>query len=518
MPIRSIRYAQGVALSLLTLGFVAPITQSTTPHAEAASAVDGPITRTEILSRAQTWIDQHVPYCQCTQGYTDPQGAAYRNDCSGFVDMALHLGQQPNTEGLPAFLDPIGWEQLLPGDIVGTLGAGSGGDNGHVVIFNGWANPEHTVFNSLEEQGGAGAIRTTESKGFQVGSLTAQPYRYKKVVNDGGGSTSSTGSSFEAGRIVSARSADGRLETFAAASNGIYHAWQNQVNGTWSTWSLIGGPTDAKLSLVPNADGRLELFALNGSTFSHTWQTTPNGNWSAWTNFGGGGFDQAAGVNADGRIEVFASNSTGIFHRWQTTPGQWSAWTGTGGGPVNSHLAIESNGDGRLEVFALNGSTFSNLWQTAPSGGWSAWGNFGSGGVDLTADHNADGRLEVFASNGSGVTHRWQTAPGQWSAWTATGGPANSQLSSQRTADGRVEVFAINGSTAAHSWQTGLNAPYSAWETFGTSGTDIQAAPNQDGRIEVFASNPTGMFHKWQTGFSTWSNWGWLNNAGPGQS
>ncbi|MFE5549768.1 peptidoglycan DD-metalloendopeptidase family protein, partial [Streptomyces sp. NPDC056534] len=40
----------------------------------------------------------------------------------------------------------------------------------------------------------------------------------------------------ESGRVVSARSADGRLEVFAAGADGIHHAWQREVNGDWSPW------------------------------------------------------------------------------------------------------------------------------------------------------------------------------------------------------------------------------------------------------------------------------------------
>ncbi|MGW8364283.1 peptidase M23, partial [Streptomyces wedmorensis] len=157
------------------------------------------------------------------------------------------------------------------------------------------------------------------------------------------------------GRVVSARSADGRLEAFAAGADGVYHAWQTEVNGAWSPWQFKGGPRNAQLALAPNADGRLELFALSDSTFDHMWQTAPSAAWSSWANFGGGGHRLAAGTNADGRIEVFASNSTGVYHRWQTAPsGGWANWEGTGGGPANARLAMENAPDGRLEVFALS--------------------------------------------------------------------------------------------------------------------------------------------------------------------
>ncbi|MFH8473704.1 hypothetical protein [Streptomyces sp. NPDC018000] len=321
----------------------------------------------------------------------------------------------------------------------------------------------------------------------------------------------------ESGRVVSARSADGRLEAFAAGADGVHHAWQTSVNGNWSDWEPLGGPGGAELAIGPNADGRLELFAINGNVFQHLYQLSPSGQWSGWENFGGGGKDIAVGANGDGRLEVFASGPAGVFHKYQTAPSSgWSDWESAGGGPANSRIEMEKSPDGRLEVFALNGDVFQHQYQTAVNGSWSAWENFGGGGHDLTLDHNQDGRLEVFASGPTGVFHKYQTNPTSWSGWEPTGGPAGSQLTSQRTADGRVEVFAINGNVAQHLWQTGVNAPYGQWESFGTGGTEVTATANADGRIEVFGTSSAGVYHKWQTGFSTWSDWAWLNStSGP---
>ncbi|MER6098498.1 peptidoglycan DD-metalloendopeptidase family protein, partial [Streptomyces sp. NPDC001728] len=161
----------------------------------------------------------------------------------------------------------------------------------------------------------------------------------------------------ESGRVVSARSADGRLEVFAAAADGVHHAWQMQSNGNWSAWEALGGPGNAELAIAPNADGRLEMFAINGNTFQHRYQLSPSGSWSGWEAFGGGGRDIAAGVNADGRIEVFASGPVGLFHKYQVGANAgWSGWEATGGGPADSRVEMEKSRDGRLEVFALNGS------------------------------------------------------------------------------------------------------------------------------------------------------------------
>lgn len=149
--------------------------------AHAASSVGGSISRSEVISRAQYWVKKKVPYSM-NRTAADPQGRKYRTDCSGMVSMALHLSTSANTVSLPSYLTAISWSSLKPGDVVGTLGSGTAGANGHVVLFNGWYNSAHTVFRTLEEKGSTGAVASTRSINFKVGTHTAKPYRYKKIT------------------------------------------------------------------------------------------------------------------------------------------------------------------------------------------------------------------------------------------------------------------------------------------------------------------------------------------------
>lgn len=148
--------------------------------ARAASSVGGTISRSEVISRAQYWVKKKVPYSMNATA-ADPQGRKYRTDCSGMVSMALHLGTSASTVSLTSYVTAISWSSLKPGDVVGTLGSGTQGANGHVVIFNGWYNSAHTVFRTLEEKGSTGAVASTRSINFKVGTHVAKPYRYKKI-------------------------------------------------------------------------------------------------------------------------------------------------------------------------------------------------------------------------------------------------------------------------------------------------------------------------------------------------
>jgi peptidoglycan hydrolase-like protein with peptidoglycan-binding domain len=161
----------------------APTAPTSPAQPGTPSDIGGPITREEILARAHFWVDKNVHYSQRDQA-PDAQGKSYRTDCSGLVSMALHLNSSPNTVNLPDYLTQIGWEELQPGDVVGTLGPGTGGDAGHVVLFNGWTDASHTAFKTLEERGGgSGAVEGQRAVGYKVGDFVSAPYRYNNLAD-----------------------------------------------------------------------------------------------------------------------------------------------------------------------------------------------------------------------------------------------------------------------------------------------------------------------------------------------
>jgi hypothetical protein len=67
----------------------------------------GGINRTEIMKRAQTWVDAQIPYCQCSGGPPTeccgvcPYCSDYRCDCSGYVSYTWNLGKGYTTSTLP---------------------------------------------------------------------------------------------------------------------------------------------------------------------------------------------------------------------------------------------------------------------------------------------------------------------------------------------------------------------------------------------------------------------------------
>lgn len=116
------------------------------------------ITRSDVLTRARTgWPMGGVPYSQSTE-WAD----GYRQDCSGFVAMALGITSEPwggpNTAQLvtAGYVHSIAVDDLKAGDLIGRLGPGTEGDAGHVQVFVSWDNDVpgdngHTV---IEQTGG----------------------------------------------------------------------------------------------------------------------------------------------------------------------------------------------------------------------------------------------------------------------------------------------------------------------------------------------------------------------------
>jgi cell wall-associated NlpC family hydrolase len=114
-----------------------------TYHAAMLPTAGGPppISRSDILATAQQLLN--VPY---VWGGTSATGL----DCSAFVSKAWGIGRQ-TTDTLASVSQPITKDELQAGDALNlTTGKDPEGD-GHVRLFDRWANPEHTRMYVYEE-------------------------------------------------------------------------------------------------------------------------------------------------------------------------------------------------------------------------------------------------------------------------------------------------------------------------------------------------------------------------------
>lgn len=80
------------ALTAMIAAAIATVFSAAAATPAEASTLGGPIDRSEVIARAQNWVNRGLTYNQSAWS-TDIDGAhTYRRDCSGLVSMAWHLG------------------------------------------------------------------------------------------------------------------------------------------------------------------------------------------------------------------------------------------------------------------------------------------------------------------------------------------------------------------------------------------------------------------------------------------
>ena len=130
----------------------------------------GKVSGATAAARAKVWTDKHLPYSMSrTYG-------GYRTDCSGLVSMAWGL---PKPGAVTNTMSRIGHyiskSSLRRGDAVLNASAGA---SGHVVLFDKWANTDHSRYWVYEESGSGGAQHHVIPYPYYPGHGTFKPFRY----------------------------------------------------------------------------------------------------------------------------------------------------------------------------------------------------------------------------------------------------------------------------------------------------------------------------------------------------
>lgn len=160
------------------------------------SDVAGRISRTEVLDRAQHWVNKGFEYgtvfrngvVTSTQVKRDSSGKKYRTDCSGLVAMAWHLPRSLTTYD---FLD---WSGAFRLPSIHDLKSGDALlKRGHIELFVRWVNPrKHEKgafvysFNSTGETVRNPKTRTNFGHlglNLMAEMKTYRPIRYKKIAD-----------------------------------------------------------------------------------------------------------------------------------------------------------------------------------------------------------------------------------------------------------------------------------------------------------------------------------------------
>jgi len=128
------------------------------------------ISRSTIISRAQKWVNEKVPYNQ--DGHHD----GYREDCSGYVSMAWNISKPGlTTQTLPRVSHKITKDELQHGDVLLN-------EAEHVVLFGGWTDTSHSHYIAYEEtKPGEGTVKRMTPYPYWYNTVEFVPYRLNEV-------------------------------------------------------------------------------------------------------------------------------------------------------------------------------------------------------------------------------------------------------------------------------------------------------------------------------------------------
>ncbi|AUI60267.1 hypothetical protein BKN51_20095 [Amycolatopsis sp. BJA-103] len=415
-----------VALLVVAWGIV---TASPGMAAETTSTLGGPISRTEVISRAKAWYDHNPgPYDQNAFS-TGPSGdGSYRHDCSGYVSMALHLAHSPSTGELPSYATEISRTELKPGDFLNRSNAQY--PVGHTFIFEKWdddnGNFSFYSWGATPIQHGHTNINNPTLVGWPNSSYRA--YRYNNILED---APRPPGASL---------SGDARAEIVALQGDGTATAWFNARGFAEPPW----GGDSKKIAAGLGAPNTVRMADLDGDGRKEFISVQPNGDIVAWYNALGfaempwGGDSKKIGVgftdpsrvffadlSGDGKAEIIVLQPDGVLTAWYNALGfeamPWGASKTIGTGfsdPARIRFA-DLSGDGKAEIMSIQPDGTITAWYNALGFETMPWGAAKTVGTGFTepsrvlfADISGDGKAEIVTVQPDGTVTAWYNALG----------------------------------------------------------------------------------------------------------
>lgn len=130
------------------------------------------LTRKQILANAQDWLGLKYAWGGFTKAGLD---------CSAYVSRAWGLFQHFTTDTIQQVSTPIGKEDLQPGDALNLPTWDDPQHFGHMRLFGGWANDQHTAFTSYEATDPLGSVKRVVAWDDRY-----HPIRFKGVIGGEG--------------------------------------------------------------------------------------------------------------------------------------------------------------------------------------------------------------------------------------------------------------------------------------------------------------------------------------------
>lgn len=421
--------------------------------------MDPKITRQEVKDRAHFWLDNpNITYSQDAFA-ANQLGNSYRTDCSGYVSMALALGVSPSTVTFGDYLDRIEASELRTGDILGVIGEGTGGDNGHITLFIQWLDEARTTVQTWEHGGGFGSFAHPHAESHQLADWTHTgsngtkpylPYRYRHISEEVL-PPSKLG-------VTALRDGD-RYHVFVVGSDGA--PAQRIFDGSWHPPERLGGIITGTPAVLHTDTHQFELY----------------------------------GIGSDGLL------------RQHLFIGFWLAWDRIAGGSVLGGISSVQARNGARHLFAVNADSV--LYQRISTGSWHPWQALGgtvAGTPAVLYQHQGEDRYDVFATDSHGQVVQKTFLHGRWHDWHATvSGTVKPGVAACRGPGGAWHLFARGADDQLrHAFYTGT---WSAWETFPGQLSCLPAVTTDDDRIDVFGLDADRELVQKTLLGQTWHGW-----------
>ncbi|MGW2378336.1 MULTISPECIES: hypothetical protein [Kitasatospora] len=448
-----------LAAAIATSGLVGALTTTTAAHAVGTSSPDGSITRSEILQRAQSWVDEQVPYSQ-SSAWSDSNGS-YRSDCSGYISMAWHLSSALTTVTLPSVSTKLNsYDDLLPGDALDRYD--NGNYNIHVVLFAGWTDSSHQTANIYTESTWGTVAHTTTMSRSAMDAGTYVPFRYNNVASDPA----------PAPTPITANN----VHLYGLGSdNRVYDNYGNYGINKWNGFGLVDGTAGFKqITSTTTTDSTVHVYTIGSD--NRIYENDGNYADGKWSGFGlvdgTAGFQQITAVATGTTVRLYALGSDNRVYEndGDYTKHSWSGFglvDGTAGfKQITAAATTDASGNTTVHLYAIGSDN--RVYDNDADLSAHKWGGFalvdGTAGYQQITAAALGTTVHLYAL---GSDNRIYENDGDYNAhtWTGFGLVDNTagfkQITAVKTGASTVHLYAIGsdnraydnaGDYAAHKW------------------------------------------------------------------
>jgi len=465
-------------------------------YAVTSDSRGGSITRNTVLARAQSWVDEGVPYSESSY-YKDANGS-YRMDCSGFVSMAWNLPTSRTTWTLDdsSLTTHISDSQLQPGDALDY-------DAEHIILFAGWVNQSAGTFHYYAESNPrvltneyTGNINSSSLAGWPTSDY--QALRYNNITTD----------------------------TVTTAAQTFYHAVRS-ASGTWTAFNSLGGADGAATfagsqeSIAAMPDGSSQVLGIGKDGNIYHEVRNANGTWTGFQHITGAdgatyfhGTDTAIAGMPDGSSQIVAIGNDGnIWHRVRNANGTWTAFQtipGLSGAAAFAATKVSIAGmpDGSSQVLAYGPGGNMYLDIRNANGTWTGWSELAGAngaatfaGPDLAIAAMPDGSSQLLAIGKDGyVYHEVRSATGTFSGFEPIAGVTTTDMAASSIGitglpNGTSQIVAVGNDNNLYQTTRNTNGTWTGWTApAGINGatkfaaTQVGIAGMPDGTSQILAT------------------------------